>query len=327
MHYVDRIYGAITIDEPILIALIQSPALARLKHIDQAGYFEPYVPGSSHSRFEHSVGVYILLKKYGAPLLEQIAGLIHDVSHTAFSHCADYIFDEASQKTHSYQDSVFASYVASSAIPAILKTHGIHLTEVMDEKQFPLKEKPLPDLCADRIDYSLRTAFMYKVLNKRQIQDILQHLKVIDNQWVFSTVTYGQLYASVFRHLNTTYYSGVYSAMMFATVGEYLKYALRKKYIIADDLYTTDKRVLRLINAHKNNDKQLNVLWKRMNRKHPGHLDSMHYDAHVFCKSRIVDPLCFLRETVTRLSTAHPKWQDVVKQEMQPKEYFLKWDE
>ncbi|MBU2509538.1 phosphohydrolase, partial [Patescibacteria group bacterium] len=76
-----RVYGEIEISEPVIIELINCPALQRLKEIDQAGYFEPHYPGSSQTRFEHSIGDYHLLTKYEASLEERIAGLIHDVSH------------------------------------------------------------------------------------------------------------------------------------------------------------------------------------------------------------------------------------------------------
>lgn len=76
MNIKDRVYGDVEISEPVLLEIINSPTLQRLKDIDQAGYFEPYFPGTCHSRFEHSVGVCSLLKKYGAPIEEQIAGLI-----------------------------------------------------------------------------------------------------------------------------------------------------------------------------------------------------------------------------------------------------------
>ncbi|MBI2263045.1 HD domain-containing protein [Candidatus Berkelbacteria bacterium] len=162
MQIKDRVYGEVEISEPVLLEIINSPTLQRLKEINQAGYFEPHFSGTAHSRFEHSIGVYLLLKMYGALLEEQIAGLIHDVSHSAFSHCIDYVLDAGSEKEHNHQDNVFDEFVRKSEIPGILKKYGLDLEYILDDKNFPLKEKDLPDLCADRIDYSLRTATSFK---------------------------------------------------------------------------------------------------------------------------------------------------------------------
>ncbi|MBM3255849.1 MAG: HD domain-containing protein [Candidatus Moranbacteria bacterium] len=89
MIYTDRIYGKIKITEPIILELINCPSIQRLKGIDQAGYSKPWFSGIPRTRFEHSMGVFILLKKYNACLEEQIAGLIHDASHLTFSHAKD----------------------------------------------------------------------------------------------------------------------------------------------------------------------------------------------------------------------------------------------
>jgi len=38
MRYKDPIYGEVEITEPVIVELINSPSLQRLKGIDQAGY-------------------------------------------------------------------------------------------------------------------------------------------------------------------------------------------------------------------------------------------------------------------------------------------------
>jgi len=70
MEYQDRIYGTTEINEPVILDLIKSSSIQRMKGVEQHGYFEPYFPGNAFSRFEHSLGVFILLKNFGAPLLE-----------------------------------------------------------------------------------------------------------------------------------------------------------------------------------------------------------------------------------------------------------------
>jgi len=328
MQYIDPIYGASEITEPVILELLESSAMQRLKGIDQAGYFEPFFPGTSYFRFEHSIGVYLLLRQFGAPLPEQIAGLIHDVSHSVFSHCADYIFAEGSQKEQSHQDNIFDSFVGKSEIPAILSEYGFDLDYILDDKNFPLKENNLPDICADRIDYSLRTLCHFREYAPEQaekIKAILEKLKVTDKQWIFADYVSAQTFADLFFYANKFFYSNIESATMFRTTGDYLKYAIESKYIAKEDLYLTDAEVLEKINQHLEKDEMLEKLWARMNNQVSYANNPDRYDAQVFCKSRVIDPLCYNDGKVMRVSEVNLDWKKVVEEEMRPKEYFLKF--
>lgn len=324
MKYTDRVYGNFEIEEPVILELINSKTIQRLKDIDQAGYFEPHFPGTAHSRFEHSIGVYLLLKIYGAPIEEQIAGLIHDVSHSAFSHCIDYVLDAGSGKDHNHQDNVFDEFVRKSEIPEIFKKYNLNLDYVLDDQNFPLKEKDLPDLCADRIDYSLRTAIVFKEIENGQY--FIDNLLTKKGQWIFRDFESAEKYAKLFLKLNTDYYSGLPSAVMFRTVGDYFRYALSKKYISETDLYTTDKIVLGKIESHIKTDSKLSLLFDRMNNKISFRNDPNDYTGKVFCKSRVVNPLCWHDGKIKRISEINPSWNDIIERESKPKEYFLKFD-
>jgi len=327
MLYKDRIYGKVKISEPVILELIKSRAIQRLKGIDQIGYFKSYFPGTAHSRFEHSLGVFILLKKFGASLEEQVAGLIHDVSHSVFSHCIDYALDEGSEKEHSHQDNVFESFIRNSSIPSILAKHEMDVEYILNDNNFPLKEKPLPDLCADRIDYSLREAIISGEIKKEDVNYFLNNLSAESSRWIFNNFKTAQQYAELFSKLNSIYWAGMPSAIMFRTVGDCIRYALQKNYITKNDIYTTDKQVLEKIKRNLKNDKKLKLLFDRMNNKIKAVNDPNNYDAHVFCKSRIVDPLCRHNGRILLVSQIDKSWAAVVKKESKPKEYFLKFEE
>jgi len=325
MIYEDRIYGTFEINEPIILDLINSPSLQRLKGIDQAGYFEPHFPGTAHTRFGHSLGVYILLRKYSAPIEEQIAGLIHDVSHTVFSHCADYALDAGSEKKHDYQDSIFIDFVKKTEIPAIIEKYNFDPNYILDEKNFPLKEKELPDLCADRIDYSLRTAAFFMDMKQTDIESILNDLTVEDQNWVFKNFEGAKKYADLFLKLNTDYYAGLSSAVMLKTVGDYLRHGLLKNYITEKDFHTTDKEVLSKLSQYHSRDEKLKLFFDRMNLETGFRNDSKDYTVHVFCKSRVVDPLCKYEGGIKRVSDIDKKWKKTFEKESKLKEYFIKF--
>ena len=89
---VDLPYGKCKIDDACIESIISSIPYQRLKGVNQYGisYFNHVK--DAYSRFDHCVGVYMLLKKANVSYFEQISGLLHDASHTAFSHFGDYFF-------------------------------------------------------------------------------------------------------------------------------------------------------------------------------------------------------------------------------------------
>lgn len=326
MKYIDKIYGEVNITEPVISELINSPTLQRLKGLPQMGYASVYFPKASHTRFEHSLGVFILLKKFNASLNEQITGLIHDVSHTVFCHMGDYIFKSGSGKNHTFQDKIFKNFVKKTNIPEIFKKYQIDIDYILNEKNFPLKEKPLPDLCADRIDYFLRDGFAFGTLSKKEIKEFLKDLKINQNYWVFQNPDLAKKFAQKYLYLNKQYWSGLEAGIMYGTVANVIKYSLKKEYIRENDIFSTDKEILKKIEKFENKDEKLNLLLNRMQLKAKWRLNKRNYDVCVFCKSRVVDPLIEkTKGKIKRLSGVDKKWRYIVKKESQPKEYYIKF--
>ena len=63
MEIYDIIHGSIEID-PLAKRIIDTDEFQRLRYIKQLGCCNFVFPGTVHTRFEHSIGVYHLAKKY-----------------------------------------------------------------------------------------------------------------------------------------------------------------------------------------------------------------------------------------------------------------------
>jgi len=334
MDYKDRIYGETEISEPIVLELLASPTLQRLKGVDQFGYIPGYAsvpsggfPGGQVTRFEHSVGVFLLLRKYSASLVEQIAGLLHDVSHTVFSHSTDYALrDGESAAKQDHQDNVFETFVKNSDIPGILLKHGLDVNYILDDRNFPLKEKKLPDLCADRIDYFLRDGVDIGVMEKEVARDFLNHLRAENSVWFFDNFEVAKKCVDLFFELNRKYYCAFDDARMFAAVGDCLKYSLGKGYVEKSNLFTTDEEVVAKIKNHLDNDEKLKLLFSRMNNEVGAENNPTDFDQRVLCKSRAVDPFFRDGDKLKRVSEVDADWAEKLKEELKPKEYFLKFE-
>jgi HD superfamily phosphohydrolase len=98
----DPVYGFITIDHPLILAVIRNPFYQRLRRIQQMGFANLVYPGAVHTRLQHSLGAYHLmgnalavLRGKGIPISEneelgaKMAILLHDVGHGPFSHALE----------------------------------------------------------------------------------------------------------------------------------------------------------------------------------------------------------------------------------------------
>jgi HD superfamily phosphohydrolase len=104
-YFQDAIYGQIAVDSPLLLALIDSRAVQRLRQIRQLGVSYLTFLGAEHSRFSHSLGAMTLMGRALDHLereeavrfspegreLAQAAALLHDIGHCAFSHTLEHV--------------------------------------------------------------------------------------------------------------------------------------------------------------------------------------------------------------------------------------------
>src|SRR5436190_10924864 len=172
--YHDALWDEISLNEPVLAELVQSEPVQRLKGIHQAGAsFYLFPDKRPNTRFEHSLGVMHVLAALGAGLEERVAGLLHDVPHTAFSHTADIVFPN---DEHNFHELFQHAIISDSSIPAILSKHGVDLKAALEPDSYPLVEQPLPDLCADRVDYALRDMFTTGRITPEEAKSFLKHL-------------------------------------------------------------------------------------------------------------------------------------------------------
>ena len=184
---IDTFYGSIEVGEPVLIDLIHSPAMQRLKKVHQYGICFYTTYKENYTRYDHSLGVFTILRLKGASLEEQIAGLLHDVSHTAFSHVGDWVFGKEFQE-QDYQSTIHTLYLMNSGVAKILAKYGYGIDEFsLSEKRSFMLEKSLPDLCADRIDYNIQGAFYQNMLTKEECQTLVDGLAYVDGRWVLSS--------------------------------------------------------------------------------------------------------------------------------------------
>lgn len=301
----DRVYGIFDVQDDVLLELIASKPVLRLKGINQAGASQ-YVLPKLISRYEHSLGVMLLLRFLKAPLEEQIAGLLHDVPHTAFSHVIDFVFEN---KDHEFHEKFHEDIIKNSEIPDILKKYNFDLSRILDEKNFPILERKLPDLCADRIDYSLRDRMGMGNNSTENIKNYISSLRVFNNEIIFSDKNIALDFAKDFLEIDYKYWSHPMEIALFQILAEAIKVALREKIISQDDLFADDNFVYNKLK--KSGHKEVLGHLEKLNPKFEVTTDSKNYDFYAKNKLRFVDPKFIIdKDKLKRVSQEFPNFKE-----------------
>ena len=237
----DLIYGNFSLPM-IFNDLIQSKAVQRLGKIHHSGAIFLVNPEICHSRLEHSIGVMLLIKTLGGTELEQIAGLLHDISHTAFSHVGDYIVDN---KDETYHEQLFTEVLAHSEIPAILEKYGYSITQIVNGR-FTILEQPLPYLCADRLDYTLRDSVHARLITRQEASAFLKSVTIEENKIVVKDKESAIWIDQLFERLNKE----LFNAPLYVYANQHLGMLIRelidkgeisKTDLLKDDTYLLNK--------------------------------------------------------------------------------------
>ena len=99
----DPVHGFVSVPKGLVLGLIETPEVQRLRRIRQLGLGFLVFPGAVHTRFEHGIGAMALMQEALDTLREKgtvmdtdeidgalAAALLHDVGHGPFSHTLEH---------------------------------------------------------------------------------------------------------------------------------------------------------------------------------------------------------------------------------------------
>ncbi|QFQ25085.1 HD domain-containing protein [Bacillus thuringiensis] len=281
----DVLYGEFEVDQ-VVEELISSKSMQRLKGIHQGGASYLMNEKWNVTRFDHSVGVMLLVKKLGGSVEEQIASLLHDVSHTAFSHVIDYVFDNEDE---SYHEEIFSSVVKNSEIPAILAKHGYNYEDILlDDSKWTLLERSAPELCADRVDYTLRDMYTYGYISLEEVHRFLEDIIAVEGKMVLQSIEMAEWFTETYYKEVIDFFMkpmNIYGNDMLVKT---LKLALHKKVIHAGDFLLEDAELISKL--QQCNDSEVHALLRKVHPNVKAKEDRDDYDLYQKNKVRLIDP-------------------------------------
>lgn len=221
------------------------PEMQRLKGISMVSACEhtKLIPWKFfHTRYEHSLGVALIVWNFTKDRKQTIAGLYHDIATPAFSHVVDYLHGdyEKQESTEALTETVIKE---SKEIMKLLNRDGISIEEIADYHIYPIADNDSPRLSADRLEYTLSDGLVTQdAFSLESIKRIYNDLRVLKNEEGEDEIGFGNLSiaeeylqrASIMWHL----FSGnSENNMIMQFWTDILKKMVKEKYITEEDLY------------------------------------------------------------------------------------------
>jgi HD superfamily phosphohydrolase len=149
---------------PVAADLVDTPALQRLRHIKQLSTVRLVYPSASHTRFEHSLGVYHLAREalrflgVDGDRADHVraAALLHDVGHGPYGHQTEDVIRRRTGRDH---DEI-GQLLHETELAGVLESHGLDPDRVADlvAGEGELGQLVSGELDVDRMDYLVRDA-------------------------------------------------------------------------------------------------------------------------------------------------------------------------
>lgn len=186
------------------VALLEAPAVQRLRRLRQLGFAYLAFPSAEHSRFTHALGALAIgtraleaLRAYSPEAfaserdyvdqrrLLRASLLLHDIGHGPFSHACEAVLGIR----HELRTE---RILARDEIARPLAAIGVDAAEVLalitgTSTRYPVLRELVsgPNLDADRMDYLLRDAYFTGVVNGRyDVDQLIASLRVFDHDGV-----------------------------------------------------------------------------------------------------------------------------------------------
>src|SRR5262249_23069459 len=121
---------------------------------------------------------------------------------------------------------------------------GFAPEDFFDDSRYPLLERPLPLLCADRLDYFLRDGLACRVVTACEVERILGQLTVVESTIAMSDLQVAREAAALFDVMNRDWWASSTEAFIYNEFADALREGFRLHILNESDLLTEDAKVL-----------------------------------------------------------------------------------
>ena len=294
MRWLDRVHGDSAIEDEGILRLIACPTFERLRGIRQAGPSVFAHPFKTVTRFEHSLGVFLLLHCSGP-----IAANKSRVSCTIF-------------RTPHFRTRSISSFRRKNKITTNESSRSCFIVPISRRRSkdsvFTLRNLSTTRSfrswngrflrSADRIDYFLRDGLVCGVVPAEFPAEMIRRLAVFDGAIVMTDRRVAAEAVELFSIMNRDWWAGPTESYIYNEFADALREGFRLGVLSLDDLLTDDDRVLSILTSSKSP-----LILQKLDHINTINIDRLtRYVPKISPKTRWLDPPLLEGGTVAPLS-------------------------
>lgn len=244
-----------------------TPPMRRLRDIGmncgcEYTHFPRFLDLGPYSRYDHSLGTALIIWHFTESREQALAGLFHDVTAPVFAHVVDFLKGDHLQQ-EATEAGIEPCLAASPEVMALLDNEGIPLADVSDYHRYPLADKAVPALSADRLEYTFGNLLNYGFADLGTIRAMYRDLTVARDETgtpelAFRTPELAAAFAAGALK-NSRVYVADEDRFAMQALAELLRLALALGTLTEGALWTTETAVI----AALERDPVCGPLWRR----------------------------------------------------------------
>lgn len=268
-----------------------------------------------YSRYDHSLGVALIIWNFTHDKKQTIAGLLHDVSSPVFSHVVDFLHHDYLEQevTEAKNTEILKN---SKELYTLLQRDHIAFEAICDYKQYPIADNPKPALSADRLEYMFSTGWVMLHLSFKEIEEIYNDIILCQNDKNILELGFNHLEQALAFTKNMNEVNHIYLSNEDKFAMQFLADILKKLYddrlITIDTLYTSKEEDI-LTRIQNSKYQPLLEVYRQLNKINRSDIPlADYYCISIDVKRRYIDPLV-QNKRLSALSKKAATWIEDIK--------------
>ena len=301
---------------------IETDELQRLKLIGLfcgCDYTDIYSFKFWYSRLDHSIACALMTWHFTKDKKQTLTALFHDLGTPVFSHCVDYLLNDALNQEKSERN-IENIILNSKQILNLLKEDNIDVKDVLEVEKYSLIENERPKICIDRLEGIFATGLIWcRFWDIKDIEEIYNNITILKNEEAVEELGFTNLdiankfFEGTFKYSIALQKNENKYVMQF--IADNLKYLIQNNIIEFKDLYIlSETEIIDIIKGNLT----LNHIWhifinlKDIDRSNEKPIEK--YYVSVDSKKRYVLPLIEKDEKIYRLNEISPRSQKLLEE-------------